>query len=131
MNQSEEALKGAVRLRLLDAETEEVVLTQEKPFVVEAGKTVGVDFGFTVKEEWKDLVCELIAVSGNVSDGEKNPLPVLTTKKELVEAVPYYVMGNADGTEVTKTVNLSQLFNQNSKTATNRTLKVEYTDNPA
>ena len=131
VNQSEEALKGAVRLRLLDAETEEVVLTQEKPFVVEAGKTVGVDFGFTVKEEWKDLVCELIAVSGNVSDGEKNPLPVLTTKKELVEAVPYYVMGNADGTEVTKTVNLSQLFNQNSKTATNRTLKVEYTDNPA
>ena len=131
INQSEEALKGAVRMRLLNPETDEVVLTMEKPFAVEAGKTVGVEFGFDVKEEWEDLDCEIIAVSGHVSDGEKNPLPVLSTKQEIVESVPYYIMGNADGAEVTKTIDLTKLFNQNSGTATHRVMKVEYTDNPA
>lgn len=131
VNQSEEALKGGVRLRLINPTTGEVVLTQEQPFAVEAGQTVGVDFGFDVKEEWQDLDCEIIAVSGNVSDGEKNPLPVLSTKKEIVEAVPYYIIGKSDGGEVSKTMDLSKLYNQNSATATNRNLKIEYTDNPA
>jgi hypothetical protein len=131
VNQSEEALKGGVRMRLINPATGDVVLTMEKPFAVEAGKTTSVDFGFDVKEEWSDLDCEVIAMSGNVSDGEKNPLPILSTKQEMVESVPYYIMGHADGTEVTKTMDLSKLFNGNSKTATNRVLKVEYTDNPA
>ena len=131
INQSEQALKGAVRMRLINPETEEVVLTQEKAFEVEAGKTVGVDFSFDVKEEWADLDCEIIAMSGNVSDGEKNHLPVLSTKKEMVESVPYYIIGNAEGTEVSKTMDLTKLYNENSSTATNRVLKVEYTDNPA
>ena len=131
INQSEKALNGAVRMRLMDARTGEVVLTQEVPFTVEAGKTVGVEFPFDVKEEWQDLDCEIIAMSGRVSDGEKNPLPVLSTKKEMVETVPYYIIGNADGTEVAKKMDLSKLFNENSATATNRSLKVEYTDNPA
>ena len=103
----------------------------EKPFAAEAGKTVSVSFGFDVQAEWGNLDCELVAVSGHVSDGEKNPLPILSTKKEMVESVPYYIMGHADGTEATKVVDLSHLFNQNSKTATHRELKVEYTDNPA
>lgn len=131
VNQGEENLKGGVRMRLINPATDEVVLTMEKPFAVEAGKTISVDFAFDVKEEWSDLDCELIAMSGNVSDGEKNPLPILTTKKEMVESVPYYIVGNADGTEVTKDIDLSRLFNENAKTATNRALKVEYTDNPA
>lgn len=131
INQSEKALNGAVRMRLINPETEEVVLTMEKAFSVEVGKTVGVDFQFDVKEEWSDLDCEIIAMSGNVSDGEKNHLPVLSTKKEMVEAVPYYIIGNASGTEVSKTMDLSKLYNENSATATNRVLKVEYTDNPA
>ncbi len=131
INQSEKPLNGAVRMRLLDPKTDAVVLTMEKAFEVEAGKTVGVDFNFDVKEEWTDLDCEIIAMSGNVSDGEKNHLPVLSTKKEMVEAVPYYLIGNADGAEVSKMMDLSTLYNENSATATNRVLKVEYTDNPA
>ena len=131
INQSDKELTGAVRMRLLDPKTDTVVLTMEKAFAVEAGKTVGADFAFEVKEEWSDLDCEIIAMSGNVSDGEKNHLPVLSTKKEMVEAVPYYIIGNADGGVVTKTMDLSKLYNENSATATNRVLKVEYTDNPA
>ena len=131
INQSEKELNGAVRMRLIDPETDAVVLTMEKAFSVEAGKTIGVDFNFDVKEEWTDLDCEIIAMSGNVSDGEKNHLPVLSTKKEMVEAVPYYIIGNSNGAEVSKTMDLTKLFNENSSTASHRVLKVEYTDNPA
>ena len=131
VNQSEESLTGAVRMRLLDHETGEVVLMQEHPFSVEVGKTVAVDFSFDVQEDWQDLDCELIAVSGNVSDGEKNLLPVLTNLKEVVETVPFYIMGSPNGEAVTKEIDLSGLYNQNSSTATHRTLKVEYTDTPA
>lgn len=131
INQSEKELNGAVRMRLIDPETDAVVLTMEKAFSVEAGKTIGVDFNFDVKEEWTDLDCEIIAMSGNVSDGEKNHLPVLSTKKEMVEAVPYYIIGNSNGAEVSKTMDLTKLFNENSPTASHRVLKVEYTDNPA
>ena len=131
INQSEKELNGAVRMRLIDPKTDAVVLTMEKAFSVEAGKTIGVDFNFDVKEEWTDLDCEIIAMSGNVSDGEKNHLPVLSTKKEMVEAVPYYIIGNANGAEVSKTMDLTKLYNENSSTASHRVLKVEYTDNPA
>ena len=131
VNQSEKNLEGAVRMRLLDAKTGQVVLTEEKPFTVEAGKTTSVDFDFDVKEEWGDMECELVAVSGGTSDGEKHLLPVLSTKQAVVEAVPFYVKGNADGTPVEKTVDVSALFNGNSSTATQRRLQVEYTDNPA
>ena len=131
VNQSEELLKGTVRLRLLDPKGGEVLLSLEKPFAVEAGKTTKVDFCFDVKEEWSDLDCEIIAVSGNVSDGEKNALPVLPTKMEIVESVPYYIMGTPESAEVVKTVDLTKLYNQNSATASHRALKVEYTDNPA
>lgn len=131
INQSEEAVSGVVRMRLLDHETGEVVLVQEKPFRVDVGKTASVDFGFDVQEDWKDLDCELIAASGNVSDGEKNLLPVQTTMKEVVETVPFYIMGNENGEATKKEIDLSGLYNQNSPTAIHRDLKVEYTDNPA
>lgn len=131
VNQSEEAQKGKVRLRLLNAVTDSVVWTEEKPFAVGAGQTVAVAFSFEVQEAWKDLMCEVIAVSGQTSDGEKHSLPVLTTKQAVVESVPYYIMGHDDGSAVEKAVDLSQLFNDHSSTATQRTLTVEYTDNPA
>ena len=130
VNQSEKPLSGAVRMRLLDAATGNVVASEEKPFEVEAGKTVNVDFGFDVSDEWKDLECEVVAVSGGVSDGERHLLPVLSTQQEVVETVPFYLQGQADGTTVVKEVDLSGLFNRNAATATHRTLQVEYTDNP-
>ena len=51
INQSEKALNGAVRMRLIDPKTDAVVLTMEEAFAVEAGKTIGVNFHFDDKEE--------------------------------------------------------------------------------
>ena len=131
INQSEKALNGRVRMRLLDHATGEVLLIKEKPFRADVGKTTSVDFTFDVQENWQDLDCELIAASGNVNDGEKNLLPVLTTLKEVVETVPFYIIGDANGAATTKDVDLSGLYNQNSPTAKQKDLKVEYTDTPA
>lgn len=130
-NQSEKTVKGDVRMRLVNPDNGKVVIERVVPFAVEAGKTTNVDFAFEVKEEWLGMNCEIVAVSGNTSDGEMNFLPVLSTKKEVVESVPFCIMGNDDGTEVEKTVDLSALFNKNSQTAVQRGMKIEYTDNPA
>ncbi|MBQ0047737.1 MAG: hypothetical protein KBT33_09610 [Prevotellaceae bacterium] len=131
INQSETELKGGVRMRLINPETGDVAFEQEKAFAMDAGKTIGVSFDFVVKEGWEGFDCEIVAVSDGTSDGERNYLPILSTKKQIVEAVPFYLVGNADGVPVEKDYDLSALFNQNSSTAARRKLKVEYTDNPS
>jgi len=131
INQSEEKQEGTVRLRLINPDNGVAVIERQVPFSTEAGKTSNVDFSFEVEEGWLGMNCEIVAVSGDVSDGEKNYLPVLSTKQEVVESVPFYVMGKEDGSPTTQSVDVSSLYNKNSKTATNRNLKVEYTDNPS
>ncbi len=130
VNQSDRDFSGNVRLRLIDSETGEVVMTEEKLFGVEAGKTAAVQFGFEVKEGWHDLDCELVAAAGNMSDGERNRISVLPTKQQVVETAPFYLTGSVDGAAVEKTIDLTGLFNGNSPTATARQLTIEYTDNP-
>lgn len=130
VNQSDWDFSGNVRFRLIDSETGEVVMAEEKPFEVEAGKTAAVQLGFVVKEGWNDLDCELIASAGNMSDGERNRISVLSAKQQVVETAPFYLEGGAEGTAVEKTVDLTRLYNGNSPTATARQLTIEYTDNP-
>lgn len=126
VNQDDKAISGAVRMRLLKPGTDEVVHTAERPFSVDAGKTTAVSFDFVASDKYDGLDCEIIAVSGSTSDGEKNYLPVLSTKREVVENAPFYIIGEGD-----KSVDLQSLFNKNSATATNKAMTVEYTDNPA
>lgn len=68
----------------------------------------------------------MIADSGTFSDGEQQLLPVLSNKEHLVETLPMPVRG-----EETRTFSLDSLFNQHSKTATDRKLTIEFTGNPA
>ena len=68
----------------------------------------------------------MIADSATFSDGEQQLLPVLSNKEHLVETLPMPVRG-----EETRTFSLDRLFNQQSKTATDRKLTVEFTGNPA
>lgn len=126
INQSEKTVKGTVRMRLINPVTGKDELVLRQPFSVETGKTVNADFQFDVLESYEGMECEIIAVSGDTSDGEKNFLPVLSTKQDMVETVPFYLTN-----ENQKTIDLSHLFNQNSSTASNRNLSVEYTETPA
>lgn len=131
VNQSESRQKGKVRLRLINPETEEEVICLVKSFDVDANKTEGVNFSFKVKDGWEGMNCEIIALGDKASDGEMNYLPVLSSKIELVETVPFFIVGKNDIAGVSKSVDLSAMFNSNSPTAINRDMKIEYTDNPS
>ena len=117
---------GTVSLVLFDPMTERVISTQKQKFSLAAGKTMGVDFQFTVSDKYEIVGCRMIADSGTFSDGEQQLLPVLSNKEHLVETLPMPVRG-----EETRTFSLDHLFNQQSKTATDRKLTVEFTGNPA
>ncbi len=117
---------GTVSMILFDPMTEKVVSTQKQKFSVAAGKTIGVNFRFTVNDKYEILGCRMIADSGTFSDGEQQLLPVLSNKEHLVETLPMPVRG-----EETRTFSLDSLFNQHSKTATDRKLTIEFTGNPA
>jgi hypothetical protein len=117
---------GTVTLILFDPMTEKVISTQKQKFSLVAGKTIGVSFQFTVSDKYEILGCRMIADSGTFSDGEQQLLPVLSNKEHLVETLPMPVRG-----EETRTFSLDRLFNQQSKTATDRKLTVEFTGNLA
>lgn len=126
INQSEGSINGTAIIRLIDAESEEVVFTSSAPFATEAGTTTSVEFNFDATDEYPMLICEIVAESKTHSDGERNYLPVLTNKKQLTETVPFYLIGDS-----VKQVDVTSLFNNNSATATKRKMTVEYTDNPS
>ena len=117
---------GTVSMILFDPMTEKLISTQKQKFTVEAGKTIGVSFMFTVSDKYEILGCRMIADSGTFSDGEQQLLPVISNKEHLVETLPMPVRG-----EETRTFSLDSLFNHHSKTATDRKLTVEFTGNPA
>ncbi|WP_285827587.1 alpha-2-macroglobulin family protein, partial [Bacteroides acidifaciens] len=117
---------GTVSMILFDPMTEKVISTQKQKFSIAAGKTIGVNFMFTVSDKYEILGCRMIADSGTFSDGEQQLLPVLSDKEHLVETLPMPVRG-----EETRTFSLDSLFNQHSKTATDRKLTIEFTGNPA
>ena len=117
---------GTVSMILFDPMTEKVISTQKQKFSIGEGKTIGVNFLFTVSDKYEVLGCRMIADSDAFSDGEQQLIPVLSNKEHLVETLPMPIRG-----EETRTFSLDSLFNHHSKTATNRTLTVEFTGNPA
>ena len=127
VNQGDKDIEGNALLRIIDDKTDSVLIEQKLPFGVEAGKTVPVKFaveGLVYSEE--PLVCEISAQTKDFSDGERNYLVVLSSKEYLTETVPFFMSNEKE-----KVVDLSTLFNYNSKTATDKRLSLSYTDNPA
>lgn len=126
INQCDHDVQGTAQLRLLDAESEKVVQVIPVPFEVKAGQTTSVSFLFEPTDAYPMLICEVTAQSGNISDGERHFLPVLSSSRFLTEAVPFYVTAE----ESEKHIDLSELFNQGSPTATHRRLLFEFTARP-
>lgn len=126
INTSEQALSGDAVIRLLDPESGKVVMTRTLPFSVGAGQTTSVSFDYDVPEEYPMFVCEISGQAAGFSDGERNYLPVLSSRRYITETVPFYIEEPG-----TKTLDLSTLFNNHSETATQRRMTFEYTDNPS
>jgi len=126
INTSDKAISGTAQMRLLDAQTLEEVFCQKQQFSVNAGQTSSVNFTYDVPEDYPMLVCEITGDGGTFADGERNYIPVLTSKKFITETIPFYIDGAG-----TASVDLQPLFNNHSPSATQRSMAVEYTDNPS
>ncbi len=126
-NQSDTHTAGRATMRLLSAADESKVLWKDdQAFYVEKGKTTIVTFNIPDGTLTDDVVCEITANDGVCSDGERNLLPVLQTKEQITENIPFYIEGAGK-----KEIDLQTLYNNNSETATDRTMEIGYTDNPA
>ena len=126
INQSEQLQTATVYFIIKDAETDEVIWKDTKQVSVEAGKTAQVTFNYNVSDRYPLLICEITAESDNFSDGERNYLPVLSSKKYVTETAPFYVYRGEN-----KNVDLNSLFNENSSTATKKRMVLEFTTNPS
>lgn len=125
INLSEENIQGTARMELVDPQTNRVLSTREHEFSAAAGATVSVSFNLETPDETTVWICRIIAEGGNFSDGEQHYLPVLSDKQWVTEAIPVQLNGAES-----KSVALDGLFNDGSKTATNKRLTVELTANP-
>lgn len=126
MNLCEHEVSGEATLRILSLENEQVYTTCTLPFQVAAGAQMSLTFPVEATMPVGDYSCEIIASDGKVSDGERNHLPVLSTRVPVVENVPFYLDGPG-----TQQVDLSALYNQQSASAQDKTVSISYTDNPA
>lgn len=127
INTTDHALNGEVKFRLTDAASGKEVSLQTEKFSLQGNETKTVTFTYNLPEESAGLlVCEVIGQSDVQSDGERNYLPVLSSRKMIYETVPFYLDQKGE-----KQVDLSSLFNRHSATATHRQLTIDYTDNPS
>ena len=123
-NTGEKTASGKAKLLLLDAETEKVVLSQEQPFSVEAGKTGAVTFNVQCSMFNESLlICKVMVIGDGFSDGEQHYLPVLPNREYVTKTVPY-----TQHEPGVKTIDLTKLFPQGT---TQQKLTIEYTNNPA
>ncbi|KAA6322904.1 hypothetical protein EZS27_027603, partial [termite gut metagenome] len=119
-------LAGTITFTLFDPMTEKVITTQKRTFATEAGKTTGVNFLFTADSKQDIVGCRIVAQSGSFSDGEQHLLPVLSNQESIIETLAMPIRGGEK-----REFSIESLFNNQSKTATNRRLTVEFSGNPA
>ena len=131
-NISKAELTGQITLQLIDPETgssvdgwfQNVFPTQY--FTVGAGQNSAVKFPIQIPFSYnKPLTWRVVAKSGNYSDGEENSLPILSNRQLVTESFPLYVKG-----DTTQHFRFEKLIKQNSSSASNESLTVEFTSNP-
>jgi uncharacterized protein YfaS (alpha-2-macroglobulin family) len=131
-NLSTETLKGEVQLQLFNAVTMQPVnvlvnkTDGNQHFEVEAGVNKAVSFNLIVPGGLDALTYRLTAATNSYSDGEENTLPVLPNRMLVTESMPMLVRAGQ-----TKAFTFDKLLNQKSNTLINKTLTLEYTQNPA
>ncbi len=124
-NLSGEAISGTVRMQLINPLDDSVVYESEQAFSVEENRNGTVCFEYEVTDRYDVLVCRIVAEAGEYSDGEQHYLPILTDKQWVTETLPFQLKESEE-----KVIELDDMFNRQSSTATCRRLTVELTSNP-
>ena len=131
-NLTDKQLKGKVQLQLFNALNMQPVSLFADPadanqlFEISAGTTKAVSFKLVIPAGLDALIYRLTADAGQFSDGEENTLPVLPNRTLVIESMPMMVRAGQ-----TRNFTFDKLVNQNSPTLKNKTLTLEYTQNPA
>ena len=125
VNLSMETVAGKAWMELSDPVSGSVVYRKGQDFEVAEGNSGTVRFAYKVSDKYDVLVCRIWAEAGNASDGEQHYLPVLSDRQWVTETIPVQLNG-----EGSVTVSLKDLFNGQSRTATDKRLTVELTANP-
>lgn len=124
-NLTHENQKGTVRFVVFDPTDDRVLSTQQQKFSVQAGATTAVSFSLEVPSGHQLLGYRMLADGLSFSDGEQQVIPVFSNQENVVETKLINLRG-----EVSKKYKLEELFNHQSKSATNRRLTIELTANP-
>lgn len=98
-----------------------------KEFSVEEGLNTPVSWQIIIPDDAKMLSYKIVAKAGNFSDGEQKPLPVLSDRMLVTEALPLPIRANQ-----TKNFTFTKLVNSASSTSIkHERITVEFTSNPA
>ncbi|MDR2563532.1 MAG: hypothetical protein LBC98_06265, partial [Prevotellaceae bacterium] len=128
-NITKEKIKGFAEFEFFDAlDMQPVDIADEKgstPFEVDAYQSVVLQKRLIIPEGLQAVTYRVSARAGNHTDGEEKTVPVLTDRILVTESMPFSIRGNQE-----KSFVFDRLKNQ-SNTARNHALTLEYTSNPA
>ncbi len=125
-------LKGKVNLQLFNALNMHPVLLLLNPadaqqnFDLATATNKAVSFRIVIPAGLDALTYRLTAEAGQFTDGEENTIPVLPNRMLVTESMPMMVRSGQ-----TRSFTFDKLVNQHSTTLKNKTLTLEYTQNPA
>ena len=83
-NSSDNSMNGNVEFEILD--NDKSLFKGQEKFTAKAGGSTNVSFKFKAPVGPRDLSVKVVAKSGNLSDGEIRPLPVLPGRMHLAES---------------------------------------------
>lgn len=125
-------LTGQVKLQLFNAVTMQPVdllvnaADAQQNFNMQPSSTRAVSFKMFIPFGIDAVTYRLTAASGAFTDGEENTMPVLPNRMLVTESMPMMVRSGQ-----TRAFTFDKLVNQSSTTLKNKTLTLEYTQNPA
>ncbi|KQC06449.1 MAG: hypothetical protein APR54_01685 [Candidatus Cloacimonas sp. SDB] len=132
-NLSERDLAGQAKLELFDAITYRSIdhlfehEQRQISFSVNKDQSTLVSWDIVIPAEIEAVTYRIKAQSGNFSDGEEKPIPILSNRMLVTESLPLPVRGNQ-----TKQFKFEKLLNsESSETIRHHRLTLEFTSNPA
>lgn len=135
-NLTDKSLSGEATLQLFDAVTGSAIdgalgnSNNRKSFTVDAKGNTSITWNLNIPDDVDAVQYQIIAKSGDYSDGEQNALPVLSNRMLVTETLPMWIRSNE-----TRTFTLDKLAASGSanasKTLKNHKLTLEMTSNPA
>lgn len=129
-NLSENAITGEVRIEFFDPATDKAIdlniANQKQIFTVVKDASASASWTFDIPSGIELLGCRIIAQNETFSDGEQHVLAVLSNRMLVTESMPIDI-SNPGTTSLT----FDKLYNNNSSSADNYRLTLEYASNPA